>query len=37
VMNEEEKNIFHTYYEKARYGNVSCTKGEMDIYLKMRS
>jgi len=36
-MTEEEKKVFHTYYEKARYGSVPCTKEEMDTYLKIRS
>ena len=37
LMSDEEKSIFHTYYEKARYGSEPCTKEEMDTYLKIRS
>lgn len=32
IMEEEQKNIFHKYYEKARYGNVLCTKEEAQEY-----
>jgi hypothetical protein len=31
-MGEQEKHIFHTIYEKARYGNEPCTKEEATSY-----
>ena len=34
-MEEEEKDNFHRIYEKARYGNVSCTKEEMENFIKI--
>lgn len=34
-MTNEQKQIFSAYYEKARYGNESCTKDEMQEYLKI--
>lgn len=35
-MPGEEKEKFHFYYEKARYGNVGCTKEEMQDMMKLR-
>ena len=31
-MGEKEKQIFHSMYEKARYGKESCTKEEAAAY-----
>ena len=35
-MSENEKEILHQYYEKARYGKESCTKEEMQEVLNIR-
>ena len=32
VLSEAEKKIFHTYYEKARYGNIACTKEDFKVF-----
>lgn len=34
-MSADDKKLFHNYYEKARYGNVACTKEEMEKYLNI--
>ena len=34
-MDEDRKRIFHSLYEKARYGNVDCSKEDVDNMLKI--
>jgi len=34
-MSVDKKHIFHTLYEQARYGNVDCSKEDVDKLLKM--
>lgn len=36
VMSGEEKEKFHFYYEKARYGNKKCTREEMQDMMRLR-
>lgn len=36
VMSREEKEKFHFYYEKARYGKQECTKEDMQNMMKLR-
>ena len=36
-LSKEEKKIFHTYYEKARYGNVVCTKEDFEKFFSLFS